>query len=123
MATQYGAECWCSTEIEVDYERHGEGAECDHPCAGNEVRMCSKIIFGNISYCECWPRSSVWVTSKNLETREKLLIVYRFLGSSHFFTHPIPIDVCGRSAKGTFVIVYTVKPSILESTMETDDRA
>ena len=37
MATQFGVECWCATDIEIDYERHGEGAQCDYPCAGDEV--------------------------------------------------------------------------------------
>jgi len=41
MATQHGIECWCATEVdmEVDYDRHGvEGAQCDLPCPGNQVR-------------------------------------------------------------------------------------
>lgn len=37
MATQWGVECWCATEVEVDHERHGEGATCDYRCAGDTV--------------------------------------------------------------------------------------
>ena len=42
MATQYGFECWCSDEIDLDYDRHqasaGKDAECDMMCQGNTVR-------------------------------------------------------------------------------------
>eukprot|EP00903_Cladosiphon_okamuranus_P008160 g7859.t1 len=37
MGTQYGKECWCAMDVEVEYDRHGE-AECDTACAGNSVR-------------------------------------------------------------------------------------
>lgn len=37
MATQFAYECWCSEELELDYERHGVEADCDHPCMGDEV--------------------------------------------------------------------------------------
>ncbi|CAN0192419.1 unnamed protein product, partial [Hapterophycus canaliculatus] len=38
MGTQYGIECWCHTEEEeADFGRHGEGAECNYPCADDEV--------------------------------------------------------------------------------------
>lgn len=56
MATQYGNECWCSREGILDYERHGEDAVCDYPCAGDEVNaangwemscvMCNKLADG-----------------------------------------------------------------------------
>eukprot|EP00752_Nemacystus_decipiens_P017146 g15361.t1 len=36
MATQYSKECWCAEEVEVEYDRHGT-AECNYPCAGDEV--------------------------------------------------------------------------------------
>jgi len=38
MATQWGIECWCANEVEVKYERHGEGAVCNYACAGDKVR-------------------------------------------------------------------------------------
>jgi len=41
MATQWGAECWCAEEadVEIEYDRHGvEGATCDYQCPGNPVR-------------------------------------------------------------------------------------
>lgn len=37
MATQWGLECWCSREDDLDYARHGEGGVCDFPCQGDEV--------------------------------------------------------------------------------------
>lgn len=41
MATQYGFECWCSTDGGLDYDRHydltGEDAVCDLNCFGDEV--------------------------------------------------------------------------------------
>lgn len=43
MALQYGFECWCSADEDLDYERHnqriGEDAVCDMPCLGDEVRV------------------------------------------------------------------------------------
>lgn len=42
MATQYGEECWCSTNDGLNFNKHGEShqvkAECDYQCAGDEVR-------------------------------------------------------------------------------------
>jgi len=45
MATQWGIECWCATEVvvETDFKRHGEDevkeeVSCDYPCPGNPVR-------------------------------------------------------------------------------------
>ncbi|CAN0317675.1 unnamed protein product, partial [Ectocarpus fasciculatus] len=40
MATQYGIECWCTAEAELDYARHGEGAQCNYDCAGDETESC-----------------------------------------------------------------------------------
>lgn len=42
MATQWGIECWCATEVEVDFGRHGKGDKgeesvCNFPCAGDKV--------------------------------------------------------------------------------------
>lgn len=41
MATQFGFECWCSADDDLDYERHyelvGEDAVCDAVCTGDEV--------------------------------------------------------------------------------------
>ncbi|CAN0435073.1 unnamed protein product, partial [Hapterophycus canaliculatus] len=34
MATQYSFECFCSSDEELEYERHGEGV-CDMPCIGD----------------------------------------------------------------------------------------
>lgn len=38
MATQYGEECWCADDEDLDHERHGGGAECSYPCSGDEVK-------------------------------------------------------------------------------------
>lgn len=44
MATQWGIECWCSADVNLDYERHLEGygvdPVCDMFCQGNPVRRC-----------------------------------------------------------------------------------
>ncbi|CAM9807322.1 unnamed protein product, partial [Pylaiella littoralis] len=40
MATQFGIECWCATEVTVEYKRHGEGADCSYTCGGNEDEKC-----------------------------------------------------------------------------------
>ncbi|CAM9537598.1 unnamed protein product [Sphacelaria rigidula] len=40
FGTQFGVECWCATEMVVEYDRHGEGAECNYACAGNGSEMC-----------------------------------------------------------------------------------
>ncbi|CAM9611334.1 unnamed protein product [Ectocarpus sp. 12 AP-2014] len=40
MATQFGKECWCATEVDIDYTRHGQGAQCNQPCAGDEKESC-----------------------------------------------------------------------------------
>lgn len=37
MATQFGYECFCSTDVDLDYERHGDGAVCEMDCLGDEV--------------------------------------------------------------------------------------
>ena len=41
MATQYGFECWCADEVDLDYDRHhdsdSEGALCDMLCKGDTV--------------------------------------------------------------------------------------
>eukprot|EP00752_Nemacystus_decipiens_P017253 g15457.t1 len=41
MATQYADQCWCSDEVDVEYDRHGE-ADCNYPCVGDETEeeMC-----------------------------------------------------------------------------------
>lgn len=45
MATQYGFECWCSHETDLDYARHSDDMEgrdnslCTMACEGDEVRM------------------------------------------------------------------------------------
>lgn len=43
MATQYGYECWCSRNPDLDFIRHtltegGDTGLCDMPCMGDEVR-------------------------------------------------------------------------------------
>ncbi|CAN0522609.1 unnamed protein product [Ectocarpus sp. 8 AP-2014] len=39
MATQWGIECWCATEVDLEYERHGEAEElCDYKCGGDNGR-------------------------------------------------------------------------------------
>ena len=38
-ATQNGEECWCSDEVELTHDRHGDGAECDYPCSGDETEV------------------------------------------------------------------------------------
>ncbi|CAN0385443.1 unnamed protein product, partial [Ectocarpus fasciculatus] len=42
MATQYAIECWCTSDPEdqVDYARHGDGAQCNYDCAGDEDESC-----------------------------------------------------------------------------------
>ncbi|CAM9207102.1 unnamed protein product [Ectocarpus sp. 4 AP-2014] len=41
MATQWGIECWCATEVDLEYERHGEAGElCDYKCGGDENEIC-----------------------------------------------------------------------------------
>ncbi|CAM9927113.1 unnamed protein product [Ectocarpus fasciculatus] len=41
MATQWGIECWCATEVDVDYDRHGEAGEtCDYACGGDKAEIC-----------------------------------------------------------------------------------
>ncbi|CAN0061331.1 unnamed protein product [Ectocarpus sp. 6 AP-2014] len=40
MATQYAIECWCTNEVELDYARHGAGAQCNYDCAGDESEFC-----------------------------------------------------------------------------------
>ncbi|CAM9840308.1 unnamed protein product, partial [Ectocarpus sp. 8 AP-2014] len=40
MATQYAIECWCTNEVELDYARHGAGAQCNYDCAGDESESC-----------------------------------------------------------------------------------
>ena len=37
MSTQWATECWCAEEEDLDYERHGEGTDCELPCAGDAV--------------------------------------------------------------------------------------
>eukprot|EP00903_Cladosiphon_okamuranus_P020892 g19185.t1 len=52
MATQYGFECWCSSDGRLDYDRHdhitGEDAMCDMPCNGDESE--SEICGGFFSF-------------------------------------------------------------------------
>lgn len=36
MATQFGSECWCSAERDLDYTRHGDVGTCDKYCAGDK---------------------------------------------------------------------------------------
>lgn len=38
MATQYGNECWCSREQDLDYASVGAGV-CDMPCGGDMVSI------------------------------------------------------------------------------------
>ncbi|CBJ32727.1 conserved unknown protein [Ectocarpus siliculosus] len=41
MATQWGIECWCATEVDLEYERHGEAEElCDYKCGGDNNEIC-----------------------------------------------------------------------------------
>ncbi|CAN0305003.1 unnamed protein product [Ectocarpus sp. 6 AP-2014] len=41
MATQWGIECWCASEVDLDYERHGEAGElCDYKCGGDNKEIC-----------------------------------------------------------------------------------
>eukprot|EP00752_Nemacystus_decipiens_P015570 g13893.t1 len=40
MATQWSKECWCGNSLQVDYDRHGDDAVCEDPCAGDETVMC-----------------------------------------------------------------------------------
>ena len=42
MATQFGNECYCSTEEDLDYDRHKTG-DCDMPCTGDEVSWRSPL--------------------------------------------------------------------------------
>lgn len=46
MGTQYGIECWCAQDAaeEVDYSRHGEGAQCDKRCGGDQVGCVGKLF-------------------------------------------------------------------------------
>lgn len=37
--TQYGHQCFCGGE-DTDHLKHGESADCDMPCAGDENEMC-----------------------------------------------------------------------------------
>ncbi|CAN0407335.1 unnamed protein product [Ectocarpus sp. 12 AP-2014] len=39
MATQYGIECWCSVDAEVEYDRHSDGV-CNHECGGDAADIC-----------------------------------------------------------------------------------
>ncbi|CAN0291073.1 unnamed protein product, partial [Ascophyllum nodosum] len=39
MATQLGNECFCSTEEDLNYDRHKTG-DCDMPCTGDESERC-----------------------------------------------------------------------------------
>lgn len=39
MATQYGDECWCSQDEELDFARHSESGGCDTSCYGNPVSL------------------------------------------------------------------------------------
>eukprot|EP00903_Cladosiphon_okamuranus_P020895 g19188.t1 len=52
MATQYGFECWCSSDGELDYNRHyeitGEEAVCDMPCEGDEAKICGGYTSFNL---------------------------------------------------------------------------
>eukprot|EP00903_Cladosiphon_okamuranus_P008987 g8597.t1 len=44
MAVQYGFECWCSTKVDLDFERHFEAADedasCEYPCLGDTSVAC-----------------------------------------------------------------------------------
>ncbi|CAM9637939.1 unnamed protein product [Ectocarpus sp. 4 AP-2014] len=44
MAVQFGFECWCSDETDLEYERHNELADedavCNMPCVGDESVTC-----------------------------------------------------------------------------------
>ncbi|CAM9258580.1 unnamed protein product [Ectocarpus sp. 4 AP-2014] len=40
MATQYAIECWCTNEVDLDYARHGAGAQCNYDCTGDESESC-----------------------------------------------------------------------------------
>lgn len=44
MATQYGEECWCSKDVDLDFTRHtgdeeGDFGLCDMFCTGNSVSL------------------------------------------------------------------------------------
>ncbi|CAM9974029.1 unnamed protein product, partial [Pylaiella littoralis] len=44
MATQYGNECWCSQDEDLDYARHSESGECDMSCSGNSGETCGGFL-------------------------------------------------------------------------------
>ncbi|CAM9965889.1 unnamed protein product [Ascophyllum nodosum] len=53
MATQYGNECFCSEEGDLDYDRHSTGV-CDQPCAGDDSERCGGFYAFDL-YELVWP--------------------------------------------------------------------
>lgn len=48
MAVQWGFECWCSDDSDLEYDRHyeaaGVDAVCDMECFGEEVRTVASLF-------------------------------------------------------------------------------
>lgn len=45
MAAQFSFACFCSTDEDLEYERHGDGAVCDMDCIGDEVSVTRRCNF------------------------------------------------------------------------------
>ena len=67
-ATQYGVECWCSDEVQLVHDRHGD-ATCTYPCPGDktEVRktarkqtLTSGHSMGGLAML-VWPHEKTWI--------------------------------------------------------------
>ena len=72
MATQFGKECFCSNEGNLDYGRHIMRA-CTMSCAGNEVRWRCFIesAIKNITYHTCDMHAKKTISSdypRNIES-------------------------------------------------------
>lgn len=51
MATQYGDECWCSEDEDLDYGRHKPSGDCNMPCFGDSVSLennCNSSVENNV---------------------------------------------------------------------------
>lgn len=57
MATQWGFECWCSSDGGLDYNRHyemmGDEAVCDMPCMGDKVRYAQTTFSSCLGSSRC----------------------------------------------------------------------
>eukprot|EP00903_Cladosiphon_okamuranus_P006012 g5932.t1 len=56
-ATQYGSECWCSNDFDIEYDRHGDDVECDMPCVGYleeemDIQYCGGVHAFNLYQLE-----------------------------------------------------------------------